>query len=386
MAEHVARHQTRLPRALSRSLARRELPGLNALRAVSAYLVVFYHFDLHWVPGGLGVLAFFVLSGFLITWLLLKEHERHGTISLRGFYMRRSLRIFPAFYVYSAGVLVLLTLAHKRIVWPQTIAALAYVNNYYQALNGDPNTAFSHTWSLAIEEQFYLLWPLMFIWLARRRDTLVASLGLAVVAVWIHRWILVAHGVANGYVYEAFDTRVDHLLIGCALAIVLRAEWWSSLWSAVCSHAVAPLVTIGLLVCSSVLASHFSNYRDAIGFVLDPMLVAILVVQLIAFADHASWRWIDAPLVQFLGRISYSVYLYQQIMSSVIPSAMKGWAFHFQLAGYVTGVTLVAGLSYWIIETPFLAMKNKMAGAARAQTLSDDRIVAVGTLAKSTST
>lgn len=106
-----------LPTALARGLSRDELPALDGLRAIAAYLVVVFHFNLPWVPGGLGVLAFFVLSGFLITWLLLKEAERYGDVSLRLFYIRRALRIFPAFYVYAGGLLVALHTFGKRIVW-----------------------------------------------------------------------------------------------------------------------------------------------------------------------------------------------------------------------------------------------------------------------------
>ncbi|HSR06312.1 MAG TPA: acyltransferase, partial [Bryobacteraceae bacterium] len=86
--------------ALRANLAKRHMPSLDGLRAIAAFLVVFYHAGVAWSPGGLGVLTFFVLSGFLITWLLLKEEEQSGTISLKSFYIRRSLRIFPAFYAY----------------------------------------------------------------------------------------------------------------------------------------------------------------------------------------------------------------------------------------------------------------------------------------------
>src|ERR1035437_8048170 len=90
----------KLPPALASALASKHLPAVDGLRAIAAFLVVFYHYGFQWCPAGLGVLAFFVLSGFLITWLLLKEEERFGKISLKLFYIRRGLRIFPAFYAY----------------------------------------------------------------------------------------------------------------------------------------------------------------------------------------------------------------------------------------------------------------------------------------------
>jgi len=106
------------------------------MRALAALMVVFYHCGTPYVSGGTGVLVFFVLSGFLITWLLLKERERTGTVSLRDFYIRRSLRIFPAFYCYAAIVLVLMLALRRQVMWPQAVASLLYFNNYYQAFHG----------------------------------------------------------------------------------------------------------------------------------------------------------------------------------------------------------------------------------------------------------
>jgi len=99
-----------------------------------------YHLGFQAVPGGYGVLAFFVLSGFLITWVLLKEQERFGTFSLRLFYFRRVLRIFPAFYCFWLLWTAALLLFDKRIVWGQPLSAFAFLTNYHQAIFGDPNT------------------------------------------------------------------------------------------------------------------------------------------------------------------------------------------------------------------------------------------------------
>ncbi len=225
--------------SLGANLAKSHLPSLDGLRATAVFLVVFYHADIAWASGGLGVLAFFVLSGFLITWLLLKEEERSGTISLKSFYARRSLRIFPAFYAYWLLVTAALLLVQKRYVVAQAISSLFYVTNYYQALHGDPNTDFSHTWSLAVEEQFYLLWPVFFLLLKNARNRLKFLIG-AVVGISLYREILVflVHR-DQGYIYEAFDTRADHLLIGCLLAVALRGGKWTNLWRWLCSSLVA---------------------------------------------------------------------------------------------------------------------------------------------------
>lgn len=151
-----------LPAPLVAGLQRSHLPSLDGIRAIAVFLVVFYHLGVPGIPGGMGVLIFFVLSGFLITWLLLKEEERFGHISLKLFYARRTLRIFPAFYVYWFLIIGLSIISSRHIFRAQAVCSFFYISNYYQAIFGDPNTGLSHTWSLGVEEQFYLVWPVTF--------------------------------------------------------------------------------------------------------------------------------------------------------------------------------------------------------------------------------
>jgi peptidoglycan/LPS O-acetylase OafA/YrhL len=345
--------------ALDANLTKSHLPSLDGLRAIAAFLVVFYHAGLDWSPGGLGVLTFFVLSGFLITWLLLKEEEQSGTISLKSFYARRSLRIFPAFYAYWLLVSAALLLTHKRFVVAQAISSLFYVNNYYQALHGDPNTDFSHTWSLGIEEQFYLLWPLFFMLLKNARNRL-RFLIATIVAIVLYREALVflVHR-DQGYIYEAFDTRADHLLIGCLLAVTLRAGMWRNLWRQLCSSWWLAALTLGMLALSTALAFQFgSTYRDAVGFVVDPVLVAVLIVQSIAhpaagFGIVLNWGW-----MRYLGTISYSVYLYQQVVIGPVEKRLARWP-SVSLLVTIIAVILAASASYWIVERPFLRLKKR---------------------------
>ncbi len=350
-----------LPRSsLRQGLSFSHLPGLDGLRMVSVFLVVFYHFGFQAVPGGHGVLAFFVLSGFLITWLLLKEEEKFGAISLRLFYLRRALRIFPAFYCFWILWTSALLIFHKPIHWGQAFSALAYVDNYYQAIFGDPNTGYSHTWSLGIEEQFYLLWPISLIALRRRPRATV--LAFAIVTIWIYRVVLeFVVGVHQGYFYEAFDTRADHLLTGCLLAVLLRGGHLSRLWEWLSTPAMSILTLAALATSAWTAATIGPVYRNVVGFAIDPLLIAILIVQTIALRKSSLWSWLNWRWVRYLGLTSYSIYLYQQIVIDPVKGAFAAYPLGVKLAAALAAVILVASASYHFIELPALRLKDRIA-------------------------
>ncbi len=355
------------PTQLQLSFSRPHLPALDGVRAVAVSLVILYHFGVAHVPGAHGVMIFFVLSGFLITWLLLKENEKNGTISLAGFYKRRTLRIFPAFYVYWLLLISYLLVTKKPLLWPQAWSAFFYTSNYYNAINGDPNNGFSHTWSLAIEEQFYLLWPLLFLlWrrsLANAAKFLVGLIGL----VWVYRAILCfGFNVNQAYIYAAFDTRLDELMVGCLVAILIRHGSLSFFWRAVTAHMLLPLVTIALLLASIFIGNgYIYRYRNVIGFAIEPPLIAILLVQLIVLSATRLWSWIEWRVFKFLGRISYSLYLYQQVTLSPVKRAFSSYPMSLQLMTAVLGTIIVAAISFYVIERPFLKLKRTQSRAQR---------------------
>ncbi len=354
-----------LPVTLSQGLTQSHLPSLDGLRAVAVSFVVLYHLRLPGVSGGTGVLVFFVLSGFLITWLLLKEEERFGVISLKLFYLRRTLRIFPAFYVYWFLLVGSLVLFSKRLVIGQAICSLLYVNNYYQAIFGDPNTGLSHTWSLGIEEQFYVLWPVTFL-LLKENQRRIRFLLVSIAMVWLYRELLVfVWHDPQAYIYEAFDTRADHLMIGCLLAVALREGVWTRLWQLVVSAPSMIWVTFGCLVVSSAAGYRFGAlYRDSISFILDPILTVILMVQAIAHSSGAlgsvlNWRW-----VRYLGAISYSIYLYHQVTMGTVQKLTR----HLPVVSPVAAVAAaiaVASASYWLVEQPLQRTRARFSPGRR---------------------
>jgi peptidoglycan/LPS O-acetylase OafA/YrhL len=354
------------PKLLAR-LQSPHIPALDGLRAVAVFLVILYHFGIAAVPGAHGVMVFFVLSGFLITWLLLKENEREGSVSLSGFYRRRVLRIFPAFYAYWALLVGMLLVTGKDVPWPHAWSSFFYTSNYYVALGGDPSNGFSHTWSLAIEEQFYLLWPCLFlVWRADLKKMALFLVAL-IEAVWLYRALLCfAFGVDQAYIYAAFDTRLDNLMVGCLLAVVVKVGALKRLWRATSAHAALPLVTLALLILSIYAGpAYVPRYRDVFGFALEPLLIALLITQLIALSDTPLWRWVEWPAVRFLGRISYSLYLYQQVTLFPVRKALGAYPLAVQLAAAILFTVAVATVSYYVIERPFLRLKERGAHAGR---------------------
>ena len=345
---------------LQKRLALSRIPALDGLRAIAVFLVVFYHFNVLLSPASLGLMMFFVLSGFLITWLLLRENDKQGAISLRGFYRRRTLRIFPAFYVYWVGTVLLLLLTGREVLWPQAVSSFFYAANYYNAINGDPGTAFSHTWSLAIEEQFYILWPVVFIRLRNDLSKMTRFLCCTILAVWLHRLVLCfVFEVDQGYFYSAFDTRLDQLMVGCLLAVALRRGVMTSFWKAACSNLLLPLGVCLLLLSSIYFGDILTpRYRDVFGFALEPILIAVLIVQVIWLSSLPLMKWIEWPALRYLGRISYSLYLYQQVTVSLVRNIMEGQSEMLQLIIAVAVTVIAAALSYHLIERPFLRLKS----------------------------
>ena len=350
-------------------LAMSKIPSLDGLRGVAVMLVVFYHFGLELgfypLPGYLGVMMFFVLSGFLITWLLLKESASTGDISLKQFYIRRSLRIFPAFYGYWIFTVGLRLVSHHPIPWGYALAAFFYVSDYYCALVSPGQTFMMQTWSLGIEEQFYLLWPFIF-W--KGRDNLYKLsifLGVVILGVWIYRPILrYGFGASVEYLQYAFDSRLDALFVGCLLAIQLRQRKLNKLIKVVCFNPAAPLIPIAILGVSVYLSDSFgANYGQIIGFPIEELAVAVLLIQLIALTDYAPWAYLNSSPARFFGRISYSLYLYHALSFHYLPNPVRGIIERSSTPVKVcVGLALSTGLaciSYYCVERVFLKLKQK---------------------------
>ena len=274
----------------------RYLPGLDGLRAIAVMVVPLYHFVSPKFPGPLGVLLFFVLSGFLITGSLLRDGN------LGSFYQRRVLRIFPAFYF----MLFLHVLLYGPGV-PGEIATATYVSNYYMGIRDVHIPGLTHTWSLAVEEQFYLLWPLVLLTRRNRIGRLTYGVAGVIVAVQAYRIILLAFGVTLRYAEYAFEARADALLMGALLALLWEhAPAKIQLVRTRTAQIAALAVIVAAIVCDGLRPQAALAYL----YTVTALAFGVVIVNAILGAGEPMWSWLNWAPLRYLGRISYGIYLY----------------------------------------------------------------------------
>lgn len=346
---------------------------LDGLRGVAVLLVLACH--LGFVAGGfLGVDVFFVLSGFLITTLLVEEWQRRGSISLKHFYLRRALRLWPAFFTLLlicglAGLLFLST-AEAAALRPEMLVAACYVTNW-PALHHVGMPTLGHTWSLSVEEQFYLLWPVLLygmlrLRLPRRRILLLVCAGIVASAsfrlVWyrLHSTPASEKAAAVARLYLGLDSRGDALLVGCLVGLLAAWRLLPTSRRFISGTGVAALASaaaLGYLVVNRCL-DHAQFYHGLFtGVAL--MVAAILVRMLSAPSRLGSWLLESAPLVG-VGRLSYALYLFHvPIIAWLRPPRGLGWRNPADTL-LVAGLSLAAAvLSYYGIERPCLRLKQR---------------------------
>lgn len=296
-----------------------------------------WRFDL----GNFGVRIFFVISGFLITSILLDEEDRRGVINLGRFYLRRFFRIGPAYYAFLSVIAIAGMAGTVHVRAFDFLPALSYTSNYFF-----PSFVLGHTWSLSVEEQFYLLWPGALVLLGRRHALKVAIALLFIAP--MTRWIGHSHPEIFGNPRYAFPAVADALACGCLLAALRDRLWDCASYRRLLSSPLflaVPLVT--LLMQAAPLA-----IKDVALFTVINVLIAICIDGFVRVPKTPVGRLLNSPVFVFIGVLSYSLYLWQQLFldpASTLP-------FPFNL-----GLLMTAALaSYFFVERPFLSLRRKI--------------------------
>jgi peptidoglycan/LPS O-acetylase OafA/YrhL len=346
--------------------AAERIRSLDGLRALAIGLVIFSHvatvqgspipdsFFSRIDLGNLGVRVFFVISGFLITMLLVREKEQTGTIGLRNFYLRRTLRIFPPYYVFLGVCLAATAIGWIAMSPGDFLHSVLYISNY-RWLSADTWLSYplGHTWSLAIEEQFYLIWPAALVLLGTRRGlwTAVGFLMLVpvlrVTAYHVPLW--------QGGAQHAFETAADAIAIGCALALAREWLWRQRFYRA--------LIRSPLLLLTPALLVALDLTRDRphlfLGFSITAMnvLIALLVDRCIRTPEGRLGRLLNAAPLVYVGTMSYSLYLWQQLFLTGTPPGFTGI--------FPLNLVLALGcawVSFQLVEKPMNRLRARLDG------------------------
>ncbi len=292
------------------------IPSLDGLRTVAFAIVFLSHAGLDKiVPGGFGVTIFFFLSGYLITTLLRKEYDRYETINLKNFYSRRIIRIFPPFYLVLVlgAILTIFGVLKGTIGLSAFLAQSLHYTNYYQMYHGIAQMTIGSGvyWSLAIEEHFYLLFPLLYLSLRRLRVSpqrqALAFLGLCL-AVLVWRCVLFyGFRVFIERIEYATDTRVDSILMGCMLAVynnpMLDHQFGSNrLWKYFLVPAGITLILFSVLY-------RLDAFRETFRYTIQEIALYPIFYTAIRFPTWGLFNFLNLPWIRFIGITTYSLYL-----------------------------------------------------------------------------
>jgi peptidoglycan/LPS O-acetylase OafA/YrhL len=357
-------------------------PQLNILRFVSAFGIFIMHMTLAWThyktntKGGrgaehvagyagqfvgnmvIGVDVFFIISGFLITYLLLKEKESSGSINLKKFYIRRILRIWPLYFF-------LIALSPLVIWWTgipnsECLSSILFVENFQIIKEGMYHAPFGHLWSICVEEHFYLVWPLIIVFIPEKWFPVVLGLILIMSAGFIVYVMSANYERPLFTIYYHTLSRIDALVIGAFIAYYYQTKPFRVNMPFYISGIVYMVLIIALCITS---AAFYNSPLQAILKRYFFMALLAFVVISYNFNNNALQRITNNRLLQYLGKISYGIYMYTTfiiiiLMVKIVPLFHITNVYVFTLMAILPGL-LIPMLSYELLEKPFLKLKNR---------------------------
>jgi peptidoglycan/LPS O-acetylase OafA/YrhL len=341
------------------------IPSLDGIRAIAFSLVFVSHLGFgDRIPGGFGVTVFFFLSGYLIVTLLRREAEGDGSISLKMFYVRRVLRIFPPCYLVIAIAVILNAMG--IVPGGRSLGGVAaeflYVTNYYIIAGGSAiPKGTGILWSLAVEEHFYLVFPVIYIVLRRlfpRPAHQVVILSWLCAAMLLWRCVLVIHLHATQYrTFVATDTRLDSILYGCILAIcgnpaMDRTRVQESIWKW-----IALPIAVAVLLLTFIVRSE--KFRETLRYSLQGIALFPVFITAVRYPHWLVFRLLNLRVVRFVGVLSYTLYLVHFIVIETIDRWIRRGTFvHGVLSLAISLVVAVA--MYYLVERPCARLRRRL--------------------------
>ena len=355
------------------------LPSIDSLRAIAVIAVIIYHIDANYLPGGfLGVDLFFVLSGYLISSLIIKEYKSTGTVNLYNFYVRRARRLLPAVYFMITVVLIIITLFNGVLLKKSYLDALfgyIYSSNWWYIFHKldyfdsfGSQSPFKHLWSLAIEEQFYMFFPLIFLIFNRKsksnngnsklnKNFIYVVLSLILVSLIAHILLFDINNINR--IYFGTDTRAFSLLVGVVGAILYPMDRLSERTTKKDNmiYSIVSLVSILVLIGIMINTSEYNTWLYRGGFLLVAIIGLIIIISSGRQYTFMSKLLSFKPFV-FIGKISYSLYLWHfPILVVTTPVSEIGNPNLFYVTLRIGLIFLVATGSYMFVETPIRKLR-----------------------------
>ncbi|MDP4196921.1 MAG: acyltransferase [Bacteroidota bacterium] len=341
------------------------IPELDGIRALAILLVMIYHTGIPIFKGGfIAVDIFFVLSGFLISSILIKEYDTKDKINLQYFYIKRILRLAPSLLILLTTIFII---SYFRLFnqtednYRSILLTLFYSSNWVRAFNQFYMGILSHTWSLAIEEQFYILWPVVLIPLLkiRSRKKVVILLCILALSSWLLRIFLIFRGAPVERLYNGLDTRADALLTGCILAVIQSSEILKN--SINRGRICVRMIAVGALFCYFAVLFSIS-WRNLNNYYWLASVIQILTAFLILHSNSSESSPIKKILafrpIVWIGSISYGLYLWHDPIYEIMRTCKFS---QYSIATIGSLITfLIASLSYYLVEKPVLSLKRKL--------------------------
>ncbi len=344
------------------------IPALDGFRGLAILMVVISHYGYgNLIPGGFGVTLFFFISGFLITRLMINEQRKDGHIDLKNFYIRRLLRLYPALLLMTAISSLFVVVSQCDLRPGELLSTLFYYRNYYMVYFSEDvslqcSRVFNIVWSLAIEEHFYIVFPLLFIAFAKRPGQLIFLMVVGVLAVLAWRLYIVATQGINAFsiykIYNLTETRADAIMYGCLVSFILASRWELPYLRFTC-HRLTVAGALALLLFTFVYRD--GTFRETVRYTLQSVSIALFVPAILYGRPYtAILKFLNTAWLTLIGRLSYSIYMFHWFGVCVAENLIS--PNHRSLPWLLTALPVGLALSlfsYHFVEKPMNRLRKR---------------------------